>query len=145
MSLVYVLNGPNLGRLGRREPEIYGTTSYAELVAICQETARSLGLQVEVRQSDDEAAVIAWLHEAADCADGVVFNPGALAHYSYAVRDAVAGVAAPVIEVHLSNIAAREEFRRRSITAEVAHGSIGGFGVDSYRLALQALASLLGE
>lgn len=145
MSLVYVLNGPNLGRLGRREPEIYGDTSYAELVAICQDSARAVDLQVEVRQSDDEATLIAWLHEAADSADGVVLNPGALAHYSYALRDAVAGVPGPVIEVHLSNIAAREEFRRRSVTAEVCRGSISGLGVDSYRLALQALAGILSE
>lgn len=143
MTTIYVLNGPNLGRLGKREPEIYGTATYADLVSACDETAGELGLEVEVRQSDDEATLIGWLHEAAERARGVVLNPGALAHYSIALRDAVAGENLPVVEVHLSNTAAREEFRKRSLTGEVCVGTVAGFGLDSYRLGLRALARLL--
>lgn len=144
MTTIYVLNGPNLGRLGKREPEIYGTDSYEDLVAACEKSADELGFEVEVRQSDDEATLIGWLHEAAERAGGVVLNPGAFAHYSIALRDAVAGAGVPVVEVHLSNTAAREEFRRRSVTAEVSVGTIAGFGLDSYRLGLRALAGRLG-
>ncbi|HVA61963.1 MAG TPA: type II 3-dehydroquinate dehydratase [Mycobacteriales bacterium] len=144
MKTVYVLNGPNLGRLGQREPEIYGRADYADLVAVCAATAADLGLDVDVRQSDDEATLIGWLHDAADNADAVILNAAAFTHYSYAVRDAVAAVNAPVIEVHLSNPAAREEFRHTSVTAGVCVGSIAGFGLDSYRLALHAVAGLLG-
>jgi 3-dehydroquinate dehydratase-2 len=137
---VYVLNGPNLGRLGRREPEVYGTESYDDLVALVEREAASLGLAVDVRQTDDEATLIGWLHDAAEHAAGVVLNPAAFTHYSYAVRDAVAMAGVPVVEVHLSNIAAREEFRRHSVIAPVARGVISGFGFESYRLALHALA-----
>ena len=140
MKPVYVLNGPNLGRLGKREPEIYGTETYDDLVAACQATAEELGLTADVRQTEDEGQMLRWLHEAADSASAVVLNPGAWTHYSYAVRDAVAAVGAPVIEVHLSNIAAREEFRHVSVVSGVAEGVIAGFGVDSYRLALTYLA-----
>lgn len=141
MKPVYVLNGPNLGRLGRREPEVYGTETYDDLVAACRATAEELGLAVDVRQTDDEAQMLRWLHEAADSAAAVVVNPGAWTHYSYAVRDALAAVDVPIVEVHLSNPAAREEFRHRSVVAGVSTGSIAGFGLDSYRLALRALAS----
>ena len=139
--MIYVLNGPNLGRLGRREPEVYGTGTYDDLVAAVRAEAAALGVEVEVRQTDDEATLIGWLHEAAESASGVVLNPAAFTHYSYAVRDAAAMVGVPLVEVHLSNIAAREEFRRHSVVAGVATGVISGFGVESYRLALRALAS----
>ena len=142
-QLVYVLNGPNLAQLGAREPDVYGTATYADLVAACEATAAELGLSVEVRQTDDEATLIGWLHEAADRARAVVLNPAAFTHYSYAVRDAAAMLSVPLVEVHLSNIAAREEFRHHSVVAGVAVGTIAGFGVDSYRLALRAVAALL--
>jgi len=138
--VIFVLNGPNLGRLGTREPEVYGTGTYAELVACVEAEAAALGLPVTVRQTDDEATLIGWLHEAAESASGVVLNPAAFTHYSYAVRDAAAMVGVPLVEVHLSNIAAREEFRRHSVVSGVAVGVISGFGFDSYRLALRALA-----
>lgn len=144
MKPVYVLNGPNLGRLGKREPEVYGAGTYDDLVAAVRDEAAAVGLDVEVRQTDDEATLIGWLHEAAEAACGVVLNPAAFTHYSYAVRDAAAMVGVPLVEVHLTNIAAREEFRRHSVVAGVARGVISGFGFDSYRLALRALASTLG-
>ena len=141
---VLVLNGPNLGRLGSREPEVYGTASYDDLVQCCSDEAKTLGIDVDVRQTEDEAELIRWLHEAADRSCAVVLNPAAFTHYSYALRDAVAiarAAGAPVIEVHLSNPAAREEFRHTSVVAGVASGTIAGFGLDSYRLALQAVAA----
>ena len=143
MKPVYVLNGPNLGRLGAREPEVYGTATYAELVEACEAEAQSVGLSVDVRQTDDEATLLGWLHEASGSASGVVLNPAAFTHYSIAVRDAAAMLDIPLIEVHLSNIAAREEFRRTSVVADVALGTIAGFGIDSYRLALRALHRVL--
>ena len=145
MKPVYVLNGPNLGRLGEREPEVYGRTTYTELVALCTAEAEQLGLVADVRQTDDEAPLIGWLHEAAEAASAVVINPAALSHYSIAVRDACAMLDVPVVEVHISNIAAREEFRHHSVVSGVVRGPITGLGVDSYRLALHAVARLLGE
>lgn len=142
--MIYVLNGPNLGRLGTREPEVYGTGTYDDLVAVVRAEAAEIGVEVDVRQTDDEATLIGWLHEAAEKASGVVLNPAAFTHYSYAVRDAAAMVGVPLVEVHLSNIAAREEFRRHSVVAGVANGVVSGFGFDSYRLALRALARLVG-
>lgn len=142
---ILVLNGPNLGRLGTREPAVYGTATYADLVTVCTDSAAELGLSVEVRQTDQEAELIGWLHEAADAATPVVLNPAAFTHYSVAVRDAAAMLVAPLIEVHLSQPAAREEFRHVSLVAGVATGTISGFGVDSYRLALRALAGLLAR
>ncbi|MDQ6874072.1 MAG: type II 3-dehydroquinate dehydratase [Actinomycetota bacterium] len=142
MRTVHVLNGPNLGRLGGREPAVYGAASYADLVALCERTASELGQQVLVRQTDDEATLVGWLHAAADAGAAVVINPAAFTHYSYAVRDAIAMVDGPVVEAHLSNIAAREEFRRNSVVSPVVHGVISGFGIDSYRLALQAIDRL---
>ncbi|HET7406078.1 MAG TPA: type II 3-dehydroquinate dehydratase, partial [Mycobacteriales bacterium] len=112
MKPVFVLNGPNLGRLGRREPEVYGSDTYDDLVATCRATGAELGIVVEVRQTDDEGELLRWLHAASDEAAAVVLNPGAWTHYSYAVRDAVAAAEVPVVEVHLSNPSAREEFRR---------------------------------
>jgi 3-dehydroquinate dehydratase-2 len=141
VSEVLVLNGPNLGRLGTREPEIYGHTTFADLESLCVRTGTDLGLIVEVRQTDDEAELIHWLHEAADRRVAVVLNPAAFTHYSYAVRDACALLTAPLIEVHISNPAAREEFRHTSVISAVAQGTIAGFGVRSYVLALRALAS----
>ncbi|GAA0660861.1 type II 3-dehydroquinate dehydratase [Kitasatospora atroaurantiaca] len=145
MTRVYVLNGPNLGRLGRREPEVYGSLSYADLVELCRRTAEELGLAAEVRQTDSEAELIGWLHEAADARLPVVINPAAFTHYSYAVRDALAMVEAPVIEVHISNPHAREPFRHTSVVSPVVTGTIAGLGLDSYRLALLALAALLAR
>lgn len=144
MKPVYVLNGPNLARLGAREPSVYGTASYDDLVAACQTTAAEVGLTVDVRQTEDEATYVGWLHEAVDGAAAVILNAAAWTHTSVAVRDAAAQLAVPLIEVHLSNPVAREEFRHVSYTAGLARGLIAGFGIDSYRLALRALPPLLG-
>jgi 3-dehydroquinate dehydratase-2 len=138
---VLVLNGPNLGRLGTREPDVYGHTTYADLVDICKDAASALGLDVDVRQTDNEAEMIHWLHEAADERAAVVLNPAAWSHYSYAIRDACSMVSGPVVEVHISNVYAREEFRRHSVVSAVAVGVISGLGVHGYRLALEYLAS----
>jgi 3-dehydroquinate dehydratase-2 len=143
MSLVLVLNGPNLGRLGSREPDIYGSTDYAGLVAKATDAGSALGLTIEVRQTDSEAELIGWLHEAVDREADVVLNPAAFTHYSYAVRDAAVQVTKAgkrLIEVHLSNPHTREEFRHKSVISGVATGVIAGFGVDSYLLALAQLA-----
>jgi 3-dehydroquinate dehydratase-2 len=140
---VLVLNGPNLGRLGSREPDIYGATTYAGLVDTCETFGKELGLDVEVRETNDEGEMIRWLHEAADGALPVVVNPGAFTHYSYAMKDAMAQRTAPLIEVHISNPHAREEFRHNSVVASVASGTVAGFGIGSYRLALRALAEEL--
>ncbi|GHJ08918.1 3-dehydroquinate dehydratase [Micromonospora humidisoli] len=140
---VYVLNGPNLGRLGTRQVDVYGVTSYADLVKLCVETGRELGLDVVVRQTDAEHELVGWLHGAADEGAAVVLNPAAWSHYSIAVRDACALLRAPLVEVHISNIHAREEFRHHSVVSAVATGVICGLGVDGYRLALRHLATRL--
>jgi 3-dehydroquinate dehydratase II len=140
--LVLVLNGPNLGRLGSREPDVYGSTSYQGLVEACHRTGADLGFTTDVRETNDEGEMIRWLHEAADGRIPVVINPGAFTHYSYALRDAAAQRTAPLIEVHISNPHARERFRHTSVISAVASGTIAGFGIDSYLLALRALASL---
>jgi 3-dehydroquinate dehydratase-2 len=145
MSEVLVLNGPNLGRLGSREPDVYGAATFDDLAALCRDTGRRLGMHAEVRQTDDEAELVGWLHEAADGRIPVVLNPAAFTHYSYALRDAIAQRTAPLVEVHLSNPAAREEFRHNSVVAGVASGTVAGFGTYSYVLALQAVAELLAE
>ena len=142
VTKVLVLNGPNLGRLGSREPDVYGSTSYAGLVKACTETGAELGFDVEVRETNDEGELVRWLHEAADGEYPVVINPGAFTHYSYALRDAAAQRTAPLIEVHISNPYAREAFRHTSVIAAVASGTIAGFGVNSYLLALRALSEL---
>jgi 3-dehydroquinate dehydratase-2 len=139
MTRVLVLNGPNLARLGSREPDVYGTASYDDLVARCHRLGVELGLEVDVRQTDDEAELVGWLHEAADAGTPVVLNPAAFTHYSYALRDACAQLSAPLIEVHLTNPATREEFRHTSVVSGVATGTIAGFGLTSYELALRAL------
>lgn len=141
---VLVLNGANLGRLGEREPTVYGSATHEDLVAACAECAEELGMSVEVRQTDDEATLLGWLHGASQEADGVVLNPAAWTHTSVAVRDAAALLTVPFVEVHLSNPLAREEFRHVSYTAGLARGVIAGFGLDSYRLALRALAGGTG-
>ena len=142
MRQVLVLNGPNLGRLGVREPEVYGSATLADLAGACRTAGRKLGLQVDVRQTDDESELIGWVHEAADGRIPVVINPAAFTHYSYALRDALAMRTAPLVEVHISNPAARESFRHTSVVAAVADGTIAGFGLLSYRLALEAIAEL---
>jgi len=143
MTAVLVLDGPNLGRLGAREPEVYGTLTHAELADRCRTVGKELGLEVEVRQTDDEAQLVRWLHEAADDGTPVVLNPAAFTHYSYALRDACAQLRAPLVEVHLTNPAAREEFRHNSVVAAVATGTVAGFGPLSYELALRAVAALV--
>lgn len=139
---VLVLNGPNLGRLGVREPEIYGSATLADLERSIAQWGAEHSLKVQVRQTDDEAQLIQWLHEAVDTGSQVVLNPAAFTHYSYALRDAAAMVTKAgltLIEVHLSNPASRENFRHVSTIAGVATGTIAGFGLDSYRLALGAI------
>ncbi len=143
MRRVLVLNGPNLAMLGVREPDVYGTATLADLEKACAATAAELGLAVDFRQTDDEAELLAWVHEAAQQRIPVVLNPAAFTHYSYALRDALAMRTAPLVEVHISNPAAREEFRHRSVVAAVADGTIAGFGFASYQLALRAIAGLL--
>lgn len=141
MTTVLVLNGPNLGRLGQREPQVYGTTTYDDLVAMVEGEAAELGLTAVVRQSDSEAQLIAWVHAAADAGDPVILNAGALTHTSIALRDACAELRAPMIEVHISNVHAREEFRHHSYLSAVATGVIVGLGVQGYLLALRYLAA----
>lgn len=138
---VLVLNGPNLGRLGRREPEVYGSTTHDDVVALCASTAAELGIEVEVRQSDYEGELVGWLHEAADAARPVVLNAAALTHYSIAVRDAAAQLNAPLIELHISNVHRRESFRAHSVLSDIATGVIAGLGVAGYPLALRWLAT----
>lgn len=139
-TTVLVLNGPNLGRLGTREPEIYGHLDFNHLTEACQRRARELDLDVDVRQTDDESELVRWLHEAADAGTPVILNPAAFTHYSYALRDAAAQLTGPLIEVHLSNPAAREQFRHESVISGVATATIAGLGIRSYLLGLQAIA-----
>lgn len=141
MTTVLVLNGPNLGRLGRREPEVYGSTTHDDLVAMIEAEAAELGLSAVVRQSDSEAQLLGWVHAAADAGDPVILNAGALTHTSIALRDACAELSAPLIEVHITNVHAREEFRHHSYISSVATGVIVGLGVQGYLLALRYLAA----
>ena len=138
---VNVINGPNLGRLGKRQPEVYGSTTHDDLVALIEGEAATLGLDVSIRQSDSEAELLGWIHQAADDGEPVVLNAGALTHTSVALRDACAELRAPLIEVHISNVHAREEFRHHSYLSAVATGVIVGLGVQGYLLALRYLAS----
>ncbi|KAA2265328.1 type II 3-dehydroquinate dehydratase [Solihabitans fulvus] len=138
---VLVLNGPNLGRLGKREPAIYGSTTHADLVAMCERAGVELGIDVEVRQTDHEGELVGWLHEAADEGYPVVLNAAAWTHYSIAVRDACGQLTAPLLELHISNVHAREEFRAHSVISAVATGVIAGLGVDGYPLALRWMAA----
>jgi len=138
---VLVLNGANLGRLGRRQPEIYGRTTHAELVELCTDWGREIGLAVEVRQTNHEGELLDWLNTAADEETPVVLNAAAWSHYSYALLDACAQLVAPLVEVHISDPAQRpEEFRRHSVVSSHAARVITGHGVDGYRLALESLA-----
>ena len=140
---VLVLNGPNLGRLGRREPEKYGTTTYPELVELCRSTADELGLDVDVRQTDAEHEMLGWLHEAADAGAAVVLNAGAWTHTSVAVRDAAAALTAPLVELHITNVHAREPFRAHSYLSPIATAVMAGLGVEGYPLALRWLRGRL--
>ena len=141
MSSVLVLNGPNLGRLGTREPDVYGSTSYAELEALCVRGGAELGLDVEVRQTDDEGDLLGWLHEAADARTPVVLNAGGLTHTSVALGDACAMLTAPLVEVHITNVFAREPYRHTSYVSAHATGMIVGLGVEGYVLALSWLSA----
>ena len=141
--VIYVLNGPNLNLLGTREPEIYGADTLDDIAARLEDQAQALGVALDIRQSNHEGHLIDWLHEAqAKGAKAAILNPGGLSHTSVALRDAVRAVTVPVIEVHLSNPQAREGFRRRSLTAAAARGTIAGFGALGYELALDAAARL---
>jgi 3-dehydroquinate dehydratase II len=139
---VLVLNGPNLGRLGRREPEKYGSTTYDDLVALIEREASELGTKAVVRQSDNEADLLGWVHAAADAGDPVILNAGAFTHTSVALRDACAELTSPLIEVHITNVHRREEFRHHSYLSGVATGVIVGLGVQGYVLALRYLATV---
>ncbi|GAB3914392.1 3-dehydroquinate dehydratase [Microlunatus endophyticus] len=141
MTKVLVLNGPNLGRLGKREPDTYGHTTHADLVERLVKVGAELGLDIEVRQTDAEAEMIGWLHQAADEQLPVVLNPAGWSHYSIAVADAVAQRTADLIEVHISNIHTREEFRHHSVISAYATGVIAGLGIEGYELALRRLAA----
>ncbi len=143
MTKVLVLNGPNLNRLGTREPDVYGTLSYTDLVSAVSSLAANLAIEADVRQTNDEAELIGWLHEAVDGKSHVIINPAAFTHYSYALRDAcamVTGAGLQLIEVHISNPHSREEFRHNSVISAVATGVIAGFGHNSYLLALRQLS-----
>jgi 3-dehydroquinate dehydratase-2 len=140
MTHINVINGPNLGRLGRREPDVYGDATHDDLIALIEREAAQLGVKVVVRQSDSEAQLLDWIHAAADAGDPVILNAGGLTHTSVALRDACAELRAALIEVHISNVYAREDFRRHSYLSPVATGVIVGLGVQGYLLALRHLA-----
>jgi 3-dehydroquinate dehydratase-2 len=144
-AAIWILNGPGLNLLGEREPAVYGTTTLAEIVERCRKRAAQLGFEVEARQTNHEGELIGWLQDARRGAAGVVLNPAALSHYSFAVRDAVVSAQVPVVEVHITNIHAREEWRTRSVVSAAAKGVIAGLGAQGYVLAIEALASLLGS
>ncbi|HVN68136.1 MAG TPA: type II 3-dehydroquinate dehydratase [Candidatus Binatia bacterium] len=139
---VLVVHGPNLNLLGEREPEIYGTVTLAEIDAAIAACAKELGIEVVCEQHNAEGAIIDALHAARKTCGGVVINPGAYAHYSYAIADAIAAIGIPVVEVHLSNVAAREPFRRTSVTAAACRAVVGGLGPTGYVLALRSMGEL---
>lgn len=142
-STIFLLNGPNLNALGKREPGIYGGQTLADIEAMCKAEASSLGFEVDFRQSNHEGVLVDWLHEAGDKAAGVAINPGAYGHTSIAMHDAIRAISVPVVELHLSNIHARETFRHKSMIAPAVKGVICGFGAHSYILALKALKSII--
>ena len=142
---IYVLNGPNLNLLGTREPETYGHATLADVEKLCVQTAAKFGLKVDCRQSNREGELIDFIHDAyARKAAGIVFNPGGYSHTSVALHDALAAVKIPTVEVHISNIHARESFRHHSFTAKAAFATLAGFGIEGYRLAISGLAAKLG-
>jgi len=143
--IAYVLNGPNLNLLGKREPAIYGHETLADVEAACRQTGSELGLQIEFRQSNAEFQLIDWIHEAREHAAGIVINPAAFTHTSVAILDALSACTCPILEVHISNVHRREEFRHHSFVSGVATGVIAGFGTQGYTLALQRLAKLVGS
>jgi 3-dehydroquinate dehydratase-2 len=145
MFKILLIHGPNLNLLGKREPKVYGTTGLEEINAKMTQIASERGAELRIFQSNSEGALIDAIHDAEDWADGIVINPGAYTHYSYAIRDALAAVRLPTIEVHLSNIYAREEFRQISVISAVALGCISGLGWRSYAFALQALVGILQD
>lgn len=145
MIRILVLNGPNLNLVGQREPGVYGTESYASICEAIRTRAEALGMQADCDQTNSEGGLIDRLHAARGVYDGIVLNAGAYTHYSYAIRDAIAAIQLPVVEVHMSNIHAREEFRHTSVIAPVCRGQIAGFGADSYMLALQAMQGILSR
>ncbi len=142
---ILVLHGPNLNLLGEREPEIYGTQTLAQIDDAIAAAAKELGIEVRCEQHSGEGAIVDALHAARKNDAGIVINPGAYAHYSYAIRDAIAAAGLPTIEVHLSNVAAREAFRRTSVTAAACRGVVSGLGASGYTLALRALAEILAR
>jgi 3-dehydroquinate dehydratase II len=145
MAAVYVINGPNLNLLGTRQPDVYGHATLADVEKLCHATAERFGLTVEFRQSNHEGEIVDWLPEAArHAAFGVVLNAAAYTHTSVAIHDAIAAMSVPVIEVHISNVFARESFRHRSFVAPVARASLCGFGIDGYALAITGLAAMVG-
>jgi 3-dehydroquinate dehydratase-2 len=139
---ILVIHGPNINLLGQREPGVYGTVTYDELNRRILERATELGVQVRLFQSNHEGVIVDTIQQAPTEAEAIIINPGAYTHYSYAIADALRAVRLPIIEVHLSNIHAREEWRRNSVVAPVAVGQIAGFGVQSYLLALEAIVNL---
>lgn len=141
-SSFYVLNGPNLNALGKREPGIYGGQTLADIEALCRAAGERLGFAVEFRQSNHEGDLVDWIHEAGDTAAGIALNAGAYTHTSVALHDAIRAIKIPVVELHLSNVHAREEFRHKSMIAPAVKGVICGFGAQSYVLALHALSSI---
>jgi 3-dehydroquinate dehydratase II len=141
---VLVLNGPNLGTLGRREPEVYGTKSLADLETMLSSRAKELGIELRCRQSNHEGQLIDWIETEGAASDAIIINPGALSHYSLALADALRGSGKPVVEVHISNVFAREPERHRMVTAAAAKGLIAGLGFDGYLAALDYLALLPG-
>lgn len=142
---IYVLNGPNLNLLGRREPDIYGATTLAEIETLLHDAAGELGMSIEFRQSNQEGELVDWIQEAGARGAGLILNAAAYTHTSVAIGDAVAAIAVPVIEVHLSNIFAREEFRHHSYISPAAKGVICGFGALGYKMALNALGTTLAD
>lgn len=142
MKSFIVINGPNLNRLGVREPDIYGSQTLDDLETSLSEVSRQIRCKIELRQSNHEGAIIDWIHEAEDLYDGIVLNAGAFTHYSYAIRDAIGSVSVPVIEVHISNVHAREEFRNHSVIAPAVKGQIVGLGFYGYTLAVLSLLKL---